>query len=258
MQRLSGAGFDDIPSAEAQASMSDLEEQARRWGQQLQAVGVNLNLAPVADVVPESVGDRNQPVAALERGYGSDAAAASESVVEFALGMSEAGVATSVKHFPGLGKVVDNTDHASGVVDSSTTRDDPDLAPFHAAIDAGSQFVMLSLATYTEIDPDRRAVFSPVVINDMLRDDAGFDGVVLSDDLGAAEQVSDLSPGERALRFLRAGGDLMIVADAQALLSMADAVIAEAEADAEFRERVDQSVSRILGTKRRMGLLTCA
>jgi beta-N-acetylhexosaminidase len=257
VQRLKGPGFDEIPAASDQASMPALRDSARAWGEQLRDAGINLNLAPVADVVPTDVGPANEPIGALDRGYGADPDAVSDSVAAFVQGMADGGVGAAIKHYPGLGKVVGNTDTTADVVDSSTTRDDPDLAPFHAGAQAGARFVMVSLATYTEIDPDRRAVFSPVVIEEMLRGDLDFDGVVISDDLGATAQVGDLTPQERALRFLRAGGDLMIVADRAALLDMADAIRTEAQDDPEFRTRVEQSVLRVLTVKQEMDLIQC-
>lgn len=74
VQRLKGTGFSTIPTAVSQAKMTDaaLEAAAKTWGTQLRAAGVHLDLAPVADVVPSSVGKRNAPIAALSRGYGSD------------------------------------------------------------------------------------------------------------------------------------------------------------------------------------------
>ena len=82
---------------------------------------------------------------------------------------------------------------------------------------------MVSSAYYERIDPDRRAAFSPVVLADLLRDDLGFTGVVISDDLAAAA-MADVEPGQRALRFIGAGGDLMIIGDAGLVARMARAV----------------------------------
>ena len=83
---------------------------------------------------------------------------------------------------------------------------------------------MMSSAYYAEIDPDRRAAFSPTVIKGMLRGDLGFTGVVISDDLAAAA-MRDVSPGQRMLRFVRAGGDLAIVGDPGLAATMADSVV---------------------------------
>ena len=75
-----------------------------------------------------------------------------------------AGVATTAKHFPGLGRVRGNTDFTSNVVDTVTTADDPYLQSYEAAIRAGAPFVMVSLATYTRLDPTHLAVFSARVM----------------------------------------------------------------------------------------------
>ena len=114
-------------------------------------------------------------------------------------GMAQAGVATTAKHFPGLGKVQGNTDFTAGVTDTVTTINDPDLASFQSAINAGAPFVMVALALYTQIDPVHFAVFSPMVIQQMLRQRMGFKGVIVSDDIGEAQQVASIpaAPGDR-------------------------------------------------------------
>src|SRR5450756_282320 len=98
---------------------------------------------------------------------------------------SRSSAASDVYKRQGLGRVASNTDFAAEVVDSVTTADDPYLDSFRAAIDAGVPLVMVALATYTRIDPAHLAAFSPVVIGGLLRGDLGFQGVVVSDDLGA-------------------------------------------------------------------------
>lgn len=164
VQRLSGPGFSDIPSAEVQATYSDatLRAKAETWGQQLRQAGVTVNLAPVADVVPASVGDENKPIGALDRGYGSDPQQVADKVTAFIKGMAAAGEGTTVKHFPGLGTVTGNTDFADHVVDTTTTRGSDLLAGFDAAIAAGVNMVMISTAYYAEIDPDHPAAFSQI------------------------------------------------------------------------------------------------
>ncbi|HEY3004664.1 MAG TPA: glycoside hydrolase family 3 N-terminal domain-containing protein [Kribbellaceae bacterium] len=254
VQRLQGDGFDRIPSAATQSTWSDakLTDRAARWGRQLAAVGVNLDLAPVADVVPASVGDANQPIGALDRGYGDDPAEVGRHVSAFIRGMHAGGVATSVKHFPGLGRVRGNTDYSSGVVDGTTTRDDPLLGSFRAGIGAGTDLVMVATATYTRIDPDHRAVFSRTVIGGMLRGDLSFGGVVISDDLGAAAEVQAVSPGRRATRFVGAGGDIVITADASLTAVMVDALVARAP-----QLDLDRHVRRVLALKQQRGLMSC-
>ena len=124
-------------------------------------------------------------------------------------------------------------------------------------IDAGVDMVMVSSAYYERIDRDRRAAFSPVVLEDLLRDDLGFTGVVISDDLAAAA-MADVEPGQRALRFVAAGGDLMIIGDAGLVTRMARAVRLRMADDESFAERVRASATRIVALKARRGLVECS
>ena len=258
IQGLAGPGFDVIPSALKQGAMSaaTLKKDAARWGRQLAQAGVNLDLAPVADVVPPGTDQSNAPIGQLQREYGHDPAAAAGHVKAFIAGMTQAGIGTSAKHFPGLGRVVGNTDFTGDVVDSVTVRGDPYLQPFASAIGAGVPFVMVSLATYTQIDPDHIAVFSPTVIDGMLRGDLGFDGVVISDALGATA-VESIPPGTRAIDFLDAGGDMIISNQTAPAIEMAKAVAAHVTTDAAFRERVDGAARHVLRAKAAAGLLSC-
>lgn len=258
VQRLQGQGFDRIPSAQQQAeeSPAELKRDATRWGKQLRRAGIDANLAPVADVVPKSMQTVNQPIGVLRRGYGSNPTKVADHVAAFVEGMDAAGIATSVKHFPGLGQVRGNTDFVARVVDDTTTRHDKDLKPFAAGVDAGTDMVMVSSAYYTEIDAKRRAAFSPTVIKGMIRSDLVFDGVVISDDLAAAA-MRDVPPGTRLLRFLKAGGDLAIVADPSLVASMADTVVAEAKKDDALAAAVEAAAARVLQLKDRRGLASC-
>lgn len=260
VQALRGAGFSTIPSALVQGKLplATLKADAARWGRELTDAGVNLDFAPVADVVP--LGDRttNQPIGVLRREYGATPATAGSHAAAFVTGMTDAAVATTAKHFPGLGRVVGNTDVSSGVVDDVTTADDADLASFKAEIDAGVPFVMVALARYQKIDPGHLAAFSAAVIDDMLRRDLGFTGVVMSDDLGATEAVASMPPGERAVDFLLAGGDLVVSKTVKSTVAMIAALKARAATDPTFAVRIDDSARRVLEAKAAAGLLPCS
>lgn len=259
VQRATGPGFDTIPAArdQAQRTPAQLTEDATRWGSQLAEAGIWLNLAPVADVVPAHKTRSNQPVGALGRGYGADPETVAAYVTAFIDGMHAAGVGTSAKHFPGLGEVEGNTDHTGGVVDSDTTAQGASLEPFRAAIAADSETVMIATAVYDKIDPDHRGAFSAEVIG-LLRADLGYDGVIISDDLGAAQAVADVPGGERAIRFVRAGGDLAISASPSIAQEMVADLVAAADADPDFAHRIDESALRVLHLKRDLGVTTCA
>ncbi|TMG24010.1 MAG: glycoside hydrolase family 3 protein [Chloroflexi bacterium] len=258
IQALSGPGFDVMPSALSQGTLApaDLERMAARWGRELRAAGINLDFAPVADVVPPGTDAGNAPIGQLEREYGHDPATVSSHVAAFIRGMEEAGVATSAKHFPGLGRVAGNTDFTAAVTDLITTRHDPFLQPFAGAIHAGVPFVMISLATYERIDPRHLAAFSPAVMTGMLRVDLGYRGLVISDALGAAA-VASIPPATRALDFVGAGGDMIVVNQLVPAVQMAQALASAAAQSPGFRDRVNDAVLRVLRTKEAMGLLPC-
>ena len=262
IQSLSGPGFSTIPSALDQSAIdpATLQSSAALWGLELASAGVNLNFAPVLDVVPPGTDAQNAPIGALKRGYGHDPASVSAHALAFIRGMENAGIATTGKHFPGLGRVTGNTDFAAVVVDDVTTTTDPYVAPFRDAITAGIPIpmVMVALAKYQRIDPAELAVFSPTVMRQMLRSSLGFTGVVVSDDLGATVAVANIPASDRAIGFLAAGGDFIISKTIAPANAMATAIAARASSDAAFKARVDDAALRIIRAKAARGLVRCA
>ena len=254
VQVLSGSGFSDIPSALDQSAQprDQLVASARTWGRELADAGVNMNLAPVVDLVDISRPTSNEPIGRWGREYGHDAATVSSQAGAFAEGMRASKVIPTYKHFPGLGRVKDNTDTSAGVVDSATNRlPDAAVGVFANAIAAGAQAIMVSSATYSLIDSSAPAVFSSKIVTDMLRTQMGFSGVVITDDVSAAVQVQEVGAGDRAVRAIRAGCDLVLAsADPTVVADMVKALIATAQSDPAFAARVDESATRVLNLKK--------
>ncbi|GAA4795490.1 glycoside hydrolase family 3 protein [Actinomycetospora chlora] len=257
VQDLAGAGFARMPSAANQGrDVAGLRADARGWARPMADAGVTLDLAPVADVVDPDLGEANEPVGALGRGYGTDPERVGQAVTAFVGGMADGGVATTLKHFPGLGRVRENTDFA-GAADDVTTVDDPALGSFRAGIAAGAPVVMMSSAVYARIDPDNRALFSRAVVTDLLRGRLGFTGVVTTDDVGAAAAVDDVSVGQRAVRFVAAGGDQVLTVKATDVGPMVEALVARSRTDPAFADRVTESARRILALKVDRRVVSC-
>ena len=180
---------------------------ARAMGQELRAAGINWNLAPVLDVHTNPA----NPVIG-DRAYGTDP----ETVARFGLaviaGLAEAGVLSTAKHFPG---------HGDTALDSHLTLPESpqtaerwravEFVPFRAAIRTGVPALMVAHLRCPALDPDRPASLSRVVITEILRGELGFDGVVVSDDLEMAAIAARFDIGEAAVRFLEAGGDLILI-----------------------------------------------
>jgi beta-N-acetylhexosaminidase len=256
VQVLAGAGFSRIPTALTQGSWAaaTLRSRAAQWGRQLRATGVQVNLAPVADTVPESLGRSNAPIGRYAREFGHDPATVAAHAAAFTAGMRTATVAVAAKHFPGLGRVRGNTDTSSGVTDRTTTRTDPYLQPFREAIAVGAPMVMMSSAVYSRIDADHPACFSRAVVTGLLRGALGFDGVVISDDLGDAQQVQRWSAGSRAVQLVAAGGDVVLTVDPDDAPAMFTALYARARSDRAFRAKVDAAALRVLRLKAAYGV----
>ncbi|MGK5681773.1 glycoside hydrolase family 3 N-terminal domain-containing protein [Actinoplanes sp. URMC 104] len=260
VQTLKGPDFPRLPSAFRLGAGPEttLRDTTRESARRLAAIGVNLNLAPVADTVPASLGTRNPPIGAFRRQYGSDPAKVAAAIRTVVPASQDEGVLTVLKHFPGLGRVRVNTDVSTGATDDTATVDDPYLTPFRAGIRAGTASVMISSASYPRLDPDAIAAFSKPVVTGLLRERLGFRGLVVSDDLGAARAVTGWSPAQRAVRFVAAGGDLVLTIVPSDAAPMAGALIARAGKDQAFRARVDDAARHVLQAKQRAGILGCA
>ena len=259
VQSLKGAGFDRLPPATEQGDLpaDRLTALASTLGTQLAGAGVNLDLAPVVDVVPAGTESTNGPIGYYDRQYGATAAEVVPAATAIVDGLADAGVTATLKHFPGLGRVRGNTDDTPDVVDPDTAAGDESVSAFAGTLSAttADPMVMLSSATYPRIDPANRAVFSPVVVREVLRGALGFTGPVISDDLGSATAVADVPVGERAVRFLAAGGTLVLTIAPDTFPEMLDAVVARDGADPAFAAVVDAAVRTALLAKAEAGLL---
>lgn len=259
VQTLSGADFPSFPSAVAQGqeSTSTLKAQATAWATRLHDIGVTIDLAPVSDVVPAGTASGNPPIGALDRQYGSTPAQAAHGVTTVVAAVQGAGVQTTLKHFPGLGRVRYNTDNSTRAVDSQTTATDPSLQPFIDGIKAGTAAVMISSASYPKLDPNEIGPFSEPIVTGLLKDKLGFTGVIISDDFGSATAVKAVPIGQRAVRFLQAGGDLVLTNVLTNAGPMQTALLAEAQSSTTFHTRLTDAARHVLASKARAGLLPC-
>lgn len=212
----------------------------------LRQYGINVNFAPVADVVTSS------KAMMYRRAFGKDAQATSEYVRTAVIASESEGVGTCLKHFPGYGNTSGDTHN--GLVALDTTVEELrscDMLPFQAGIEAGSGAVMMTHTVMKSIDPDRPASMSPAVIA-LLREDMGFEGVIVSDgmDMGA---ITGYSEGQDVcVTALLAGIDLMCtpVDGREAYTALLEAVN-----DGTIpAERLDEAVARILRWKMSLGL----
>ena len=183
------------------------KDQGRETGQYLKGLGVNVDLAPVLDIArPETA----ESIAG--RTFGTDPDAVSSVGVAFAEGLQDGGVVASPKHFPGLGRATASTDDRQVSIAATSGDLQDDLTPFKAAVGAGVDMVMVSTATYPGLTPRAKqpAALSPPIVTGILRDQYGFDGLVITDDLDGPALAG--SPGDIAAQAVRAGNDLLLYA----------------------------------------------
>lgn len=259
VQTLKGADFPRLPSALTLGGKPPAEIRATTQdsAHRLAGAGISIDLAPVADTVPAGLGDGNPPIGAFDRQFGSDPTKVAAAIRTVVGASQNEGVLTVLKHFPGLGRVRANTDTSTEAVDSTTTASDPYLQPFAAGIQAGSGGVMISSASYPRLDAHNFAAFSPAIVTGLLRGRLGFHGLVMSDDLGAAVAVAGVPAGQRAVRFVAAGGDLVLTIKASDAAPMAAALTDRAQHDRAFAARLTDAATHVVAAKKRAGLLHC-
>lgn len=188
-----------------------IQQEGRDTAANLLAWGVNVDLAPVADVARAGTF-----LDAQDRSFGSNPNVVAGAVRAFVAGLHDGGVAATLKHFPGLGAADANTDRAAARVDiDADTWWAIDAVPFIAGVDVGADLVMLSSAVYRAFDTVP-AVLSPAVVGGLLRGDLGFDRVVISDALGTPALTPFGTLAETALAAATAGVDLFISNDPDA------------------------------------------
>jgi beta-N-acetylhexosaminidase len=233
-------------AAPDQAAAGTVEADARAGGEALRTAGVTVTLAPVADV--PTVGG----AALAGRAFSSDPDQAAAAVTESIRGWHEGGVATTVKHFPGLGGATVNTDDGPSKIARTRAELERDLVPFRAAIEAGTEFVMAGHATYPALDGLHIASQSPAIIDGLLRRELGFDGVVMTDSLEAAAVQAVADVDEAAIASVDAGVDVILTTGRGSYIRVYRALLARAKADPEFRARVRESAARVLAAQSSM------
>ena len=222
-------------------------ENARTIAADLVSCGFNTDLAPVADVWsnPENtvIGDR---------AYSDDFQQAAGLVAAAVEGFHDGGVATALKHFPGHGDT--SADSHEGAVYVERTLEElrqAELVPFQAGIDAGTDLVMVGHLIVSDID-DQPAPFSYAIVTELLRQEMGFDGVVITDALQMKAMTDAYSSAEIALKAVKAGVDLLLCPED--LESAVDALTRAVEEGEITMARLDESVLRILTLKLERGL----
>lgn len=257
VERLTAdVGFREIPNAETVAESNDPAGAKRLYGEMAEAIadlGFTVNFGPVVDL---NTNPKNQIIARWGRAFSAKPDTVTAYAEAFVAAHRDAGVLTTLKHFPGHGS--STADSHEGFVDITNSWSLEELAPYRQMVADGSvDLVMvghLFHADYSGGDLQLPASLSPEWIGGVLRDQIGFDGVVISDDLEMGAIREHFSLGDTVLRAVRAGTDVLLfsnTAKPRATLAgeVRDILVAEAEADPAFADRIEESYRRIVALK---------
>lgn len=252
-------GFREIPNALSVAANNSAAEAEALYGTMaasLADLGFNLNFGPVADV---NINPRNPVIAKFGRSFSADPAVVATYDAAFIKAHHAAGVLTAMKHFPGHGS--STGDSHEGFVDITQTWQALELDPYRALIAAGDvDMVMvghLYHADYADPGQQTPSSLSPQWITGVLREDLGFDGVVISDDLEMGAIRDHFTLEQTVTMAVNAGMDLLLFSNTSKYRpglgqEILDILVAQAEADPAFATRIEQSYDRIVALKARI------
>jgi len=249
MRVVGGTAFPHIMAVGATGNPRDAYTIGEAAAVEGRAVGIHVNFAPDADV-------NNNPANPIIniRSFGEDPRQVSRLVQEYVRGLRDHGMLATLKHFPGHGDTQTDSHIGLPVIAVGYPRlDSLELVPFRAGISAGADVVMSAHIAFPAFTgSDEPATLSGAVLTGLLRDSLRFGGLVVTDALMMGGIVSKYGAGEATVRAFLAGSDLLLMpADPDSALNAMDAALASGRVT---RERLDQSVRRVLEIKRRLGL----
>jgi len=238
-----------VPGMGRIASTSVARDQGARTGAALHAVGVNVDLAPVADIPRSTTSFMYQQ----GRTFSFLARRTARLADAFASGLASSGVMATMKHFPGIGLAIRNTDHFVDTIHASRSELEADLRPYRRAIQHDIPLIMLSNATYTAYDPANAAGWSEAIAVTLAREELGFQGVTITDSLDGTAHARGLTDREVAVKAAIAGTDMILMTGSEKTTARVfETLVAGARDGSIPNSRLRASYDRILALKRRL------
>lgn len=240
------------PAALLSGDVDAVREAGYLTGRQVSVQGINVVLAPVADIAAA-----NSEGVIGNRSYGEDPELVADMVTAAIDGLQGSGVAAAVKHWPGHGATEVDSHIQLPVLDISRSAwERRERLPFEAAVDEGVSIVLVGHLAWPAFDPDGEpATVSPALIDQLLRDELGFDGVVMTDALNMGA-VSTIDRGDLVVQAVAAGADILLVPPD--LPAAYEAMLAAVQNGDLPESRIDEAVLRVLRLKQQLGLLPAA
>ena len=240
----------DVPKYESMAAIAESGDPSEAYkaaftiGSYVKEYGFDIDYAPVADV---NTNPENIVIGA--RAFSDDPETAAEFVVSYLNGLDSAGVVGTLKHFPGHGDV--KTDTHSGYAETNKTWEEMlkcEMIPFKAGIEAGAQMIMTAhIAAPKVTGDDLPATLSSVILQDKLRGELGFKGIIVTDAMDMGAITTQFGNAEAAIKSIQAGVDVVLCS--KDFTQVFDAVVNAVEKGNIKETRIDESVKRILELK---------
>lgn len=242
----------DVPKYESMAAIAESDDPEEAYkaaftiGSYVKKYGFDIDYAPVADV-----NTNPDNIVIGPRAFSDDPETAAKFVVSYLNGLESAGVIGTLKHFPGHGDV--STDTHYGYASTDKTWDEMlkcEMIPFKAGIKAGAQMIMTAHIAAPKVSgDDLPATLSPVILQDKLRGELGFDGVIVTDAMDMGAITKQFSNTEAAIKSIQAGVDVVLCS--REFTQVFDAVVKAVEKGEIKESRIDESVKRILKLKQK-------
>lgn len=215
----------------------------------LQGYGFNMDFAPVADVLTNPY---NYEIGS--RSFGSDASLVADMVSQEITGLQNHGISAVAKHFPGHGGVIGNSHNNLQYVETSIGElRQREFLPFQAAIEADVDFILVSHLVLTDAESEYPSTLSEPVVTGLLREELGYEGVIITDSFQMGSITENYSQGEAAVLAVQAGCDMILMPSDYAACYQG---ILEAVQDGRItQEQLDESCMRIIRTKVKRGIL---
>lgn len=253
-------GFINIESAlkMGEGEASETFTQVSQLGAELKDLGFNLNFAPVVDV---NINPDNPVIGYLERSFSDDPIKVYEHASSFIDAMHKYNITTAIKHFPGHGSSQD--DSHLGLVDvTSTYNKEIELLPYKELIASNKlDMIMTAHVINTNIDSENPATLSSIFLQDILRNELGYNGIIVSDDMQMGAIVDNFGQEEAIIKAINAGCDLLIFSNNnkeydENIAEKAVNIIKKAlEENKISEERINESYNRIIELKQKYGIL---
>jgi beta-N-acetylhexosaminidase len=253
-------GFENIPSAQemGEGSVEETKNYGLFLGERLSDIGFNVNFAPVVDV---NVNSDNPVIGGLERSFSDDPEKVFLHATAFIEGLNEKKVVSAVKHFPGHGSSED--DSHLGMVDiTDSWQKEEELYPYKKIVENGySDMIMTAHVINSNVDSEHPATLSSLFLKDILRDEIGFEGVIVSDDMHMGAIVDHYGYEEALIKSINAGCNILIISNNGETYNeddyyrAVDVIFQAVESGEVKKEIIDESYEKIINLKKKYNII---